>query len=176
MYLLRLDPHISLKQYGIQSPKVKAPPKPSSTPVPFDYENLLILLNDLGDTHISFGKLGRSFKLPQTASFALRAPKQIPFLYEEAYQRYPTLDALGDLVPNPHPTPALNLLSRVVTHLIERCSWPANYIFTYLDLHKVVQSHPSSQSSGGNLRINESVTRPQPPTPLNVRLLEPLDR
>jgi hypothetical protein len=29
-----------------------------------------------GDTHIPFSKLGRSFKLPQTATLALRAPEQ----------------------------------------------------------------------------------------------------
>jgi hypothetical protein len=30
----------------------------------------------LGDTHVPFSKLGRSFKLPQTATLALRAPEQ----------------------------------------------------------------------------------------------------
>ena len=30
----------------------------------------------VGDTHLPFGKLGRSFKLPQTATLALRAPEQ----------------------------------------------------------------------------------------------------
>jgi hypothetical protein len=29
-----------------------------------------------GDTHVPFSKLGRSFKLPQTATLALRAPEQ----------------------------------------------------------------------------------------------------
>lgn len=81
------------------SNRVKPRPKSSSIPVPFDYcpsddgtdENLLILLHGLGgpngifvafisnmitgDTHIPFGKLGRSFKLPQTATLALRAPE-----------------------------------------------------------------------------------------------------
>ena len=29
-----------------------------------------------GDTHVPFSKLSRSFKLPQTATLALRAPEQ----------------------------------------------------------------------------------------------------
>jgi len=36
----------------------------------------VIQLTTLGDTHVPFSKLGRSFKLPQTATLALRAPEQ----------------------------------------------------------------------------------------------------
>lgn len=33
-----------------------------------------LLWTILGDTHIPFSKLGRSLKLPQTATLAIRAP------------------------------------------------------------------------------------------------------
>lgn len=35
-----------------------------------------LLLLPPGDTHVPFSKLSRSFKLPQTATLALRAPEQ----------------------------------------------------------------------------------------------------
>ncbi|KAI0796401.1 hypothetical protein BC629DRAFT_1592623 [Irpex lacteus] len=130
---------LSLRAAGEGSLKVKPRPKSSAITVPFDYnpsddgtdENLLILLHGLGDTHIPFGKLGRSLKLPQTATLALRAPELIPFLYEEAYQWYTSFDGLGDLLTNPNPSPALELLTRVVTHLTKDCSWPANRIHLF---------------------------------------------
>jgi hypothetical protein len=86
------------------TPKVKPPPKTSKIPSQFFYgpsddgtdENLLIFLHGLGmldrnelayasssdclfnagDTHISFTKLGKALKLPQTAVLSLRAPEQ----------------------------------------------------------------------------------------------------
>lgn len=120
-------------------PKVKQQPKEKGIPVPFDYcpsddgtdENLLILLHGLGDTHKPFGRLGRSLKLPQTATLALRAPDLIPYLYEEAYQWYESFDPLGELIPNPNPTPALELMSKVINHLTTDCAWPANRIHLF---------------------------------------------
>lgn len=61
-----------------------SPPRESAIPVPFSYtssddgvdENLLILLHGLGDTHVPFANLGKQFKLPQTATLALRAPEK----------------------------------------------------------------------------------------------------
>lgn len=100
----------------------------------------------VGDTQIPFGKLGRQLHLPQTATLALRAPEQyvpltsslsaavltprsrIPFLYEEAYQWYPSFDQLGDLIAHPNPTPALELMTKVVDHLINACGWPSHRI------------------------------------------------
>ncbi|KAI6126871.1 hypothetical protein F5141DRAFT_997358 [Pisolithus sp. B1] len=113
------------------SPRRKPPPSSARIPVPFEYtasndgtdENLLILLHGLGDTHIPFAKLGRSFNLPQTATLALRAPEQIPFLYEQAYQWYTSFDPLGDLIERPKPTPALDLLRIVIAHLVDDCNW-----------------------------------------------------
>ncbi|THU87358.1 hypothetical protein K435DRAFT_867368 [Dendrothele bispora CBS 962.96] len=107
------------------SPKVKSPPKSTSVPTPFSYypsddgtdENLLILLHGLGDAHIPFSKLGKQFKLPQTAVLAIRAPEQIPYLYTESYQWYLSFSPLGDLLTDPNPTPALTLLSTVLDHL-----------------------------------------------------------
>ncbi|KAG6812239.1 hypothetical protein H0H92_003779 [Tricholoma furcatifolium] len=51
-------------------------------------------------------------KLPQTAVLALRAPQQ----------------CLGDLIERPNPTPALDLLEKVVKVLIDRCNWPSHRI------------------------------------------------
>ncbi|TFY66811.1 hypothetical protein EVG20_g4269 [Dentipellis fragilis] len=121
------------------TPRVKPPPKASAIPVPFSYtpsddgtdENLLILLHGLGDTHVPFSKLGRSFKLPQTATLALRAPEQIPYLYEPAYQWYESFDLLGELLAQPNPTPALDLLAKVLQHLTADCAWPAHRIHLF---------------------------------------------
>ena len=94
-----MSTNLTIRSDSEGSDRVKPRPKSSSIPVSFDYcpsddgtdENLLILLHGLGafngifverlshiitgDTHIPFGKLGRSFKLPQTATLALRAPE-----------------------------------------------------------------------------------------------------
>ncbi|KAG6335176.1 hypothetical protein ID866_3920 [Astraeus odoratus] len=122
-------PEIHLRESSsfTSSPHKKPPPDSSKITVPFSYtssndgtdENLLVLLHGLGDTHIPFTKLGRSFNLPQTATLALRAPEQIPFLYEQAYQWYTSFDPLGDLIERPNPTSALDLLSSVFDHLID---------------------------------------------------------
>ncbi|EGO01078.1 hypothetical protein SERLA73DRAFT_50932 [Serpula lacrymans var. lacrymans S7.3] len=119
--------------------KTKPPPKKSLIPVPFSYtpsddgtdENILILFHGLGDSHVPFGKLGRQLKLPQTATLALQAPEQIPFLYEQAFQWYPSFDPLGELIDRPNPTPALDLTLKVLNHLIQDCSWPPHRIHLF---------------------------------------------
>ena len=98
----------------------------------------------IGDTQIPFGKLGKQLHLPQTATLALRAPDQyvarsdgcaptsqefrIPFLYEQAFQWYTSFDPLGELIERPNPTPALDLLTKVVEHLTADCAWPVQNI------------------------------------------------
>ncbi|KAG8863169.1 hypothetical protein FRB96_009351 [Tulasnella sp. 330] len=94
-------------------------------------ENLLILLHGLGDTHKPFANLGRSLKLPQTATLALKAPLQIPYLYEPAFQWYPSFDQLGDLLTSPNPTGAVNALTQTLMHLVSACGWPANRIHIF---------------------------------------------
>ncbi|KAF7329722.1 Abhydrolase-2 domain-containing protein [Mycena kentingensis (nom. inval.)] len=47
-----------------------------------------------------------------TAVLALCAPDKIPFLYEEAYAWYPSFDPLGERIPRPNPSPALDLLEK----------------------------------------------------------------
>lgn len=119
------------------SPRQKAEPK--DLPVPFFYhasddgtdENLLILLHGLGDTHLPFSKLGLSLKLPQTAVLALRAPEQVPFLDEPAFQWYTSFDDLGDLLDRPNPTQALELMSKVLTLLRDECGWALNRIHLF---------------------------------------------
>ncbi|KAK7678055.1 hypothetical protein QCA50_018996 [Cerrena zonata] len=123
------------------TPRVKPPPKSGSggIPVPFEYnpsddstdENILILLHGLGDTHVPFAKLGKQLNLPQTATLSLRAPEQIPFLYEQAFQWYTSFDPLGELIERPNPTPALDLLTKVVNHLTTDCQWPPQRIHMF---------------------------------------------
>ncbi|KAF5310847.1 hypothetical protein D9619_008005 [Psilocybe cf. subviscida] len=121
------------------SPKVKPPPKTSKISGAFFYapsddgtdENLLILLHGLGDTHRPFSKLGQSLKLPQTAVLALRAPEQVPFLYEDAWQWYPSFDDLGEPIARPNPTPAIRFLTSVVDHLTKDCAWPIGRIHLF---------------------------------------------
>ncbi|KAF8802354.1 hypothetical protein BYT27DRAFT_7112696 [Phlegmacium glaucopus] len=117
-------------------PRIKPSPKSSKLAGQFFYapsddgtdENLLILLHGLGDTHIPFSKLGKSLKLPQTAVLALRAPEQVPFLYEERYQWFTSFDDLGEIIERPNPTPALQYLSKIIDHLINDCAWPIHRI------------------------------------------------
>lgn len=131
--------HLRESSSSDSNPKTKPRPKTSSIPVPFTYnpsddgtdENLLILLHGLGDTQVPFGKLGRQLKLPQTATLALRAPERIPFLYEEAFQWYTSFDPLGELLEQPNPTPALELLARVLAHLAADCAWPPHRIHLF---------------------------------------------
>jgi len=52
----------------------------------------------------------------------------VPFLYEEAFQWYPSFDQLGDLIERPDPSPALNLLKDVLDHLTGECGWPPHRI------------------------------------------------
>lgn len=55
---------------------------------------------------------------------------RIPFLYEQAFQWYTSFDPLGELISRPNPTPALDLLSSIMTHLIDptQCAWPPERI------------------------------------------------
>ncbi|KAH8089911.1 hypothetical protein BXZ70DRAFT_954419 [Cristinia sonorae] len=120
-------------------PRVKPSPKPKLIRVPFEYtpsddgtdENLLILFHGLGDTHIPFARLGKQLKLPQTATLALRAPDQIPYLYEQAFQWYESFDPLGEMIKHPNPTSAYNLLHNVFKHLTEDCQWPPDRVHLF---------------------------------------------
>ncbi|KAG6861819.1 hypothetical protein C0995_011701 [Termitomyces sp. Mi166 len=143
-------------QETFHSSRVKKVPTKADISVPFSYlasddgtdENLLILLHGLGmrlvsyvsstlnqaylgDTHLPFSNLGRQLKLPQTAVLALRAPEQVPFLYEDAFQWYTSFDGLGELIERPNPTPGLDLLEKVVKHLIDGCGWPSHRIHLF---------------------------------------------
>ncbi|KAJ7756925.1 hypothetical protein B0H16DRAFT_1537426 [Mycena metata] len=133
------DIHLRDNPVDDASSRVKKPPRTEKIPVPFFYapsddgtdENILILLHGLGDTHIPFSKLGRQLKLPQTAVLAVRAPDQVPFLYEESYAWFPSFDDLGELIEQPNPTPALQLMDRIFTHLTTDCEWPVNRIHLF---------------------------------------------
>ncbi|KAF8653678.1 hypothetical protein AX16_003829 [Volvariella volvacea WC 439] len=113
------------------NPRVKPAPSTKRITTPFVYipsddgtdENLLIILHGLGDTHVPFSRMGGNLKLPQTAVLALRAPEQIPYLYEEAYQWYESFDQLGEPLSSPNPTTALDFLTKIVQYLVEECKW-----------------------------------------------------
>ena len=53
---------------------------------------------------------------------------RIPFLYEQAFQWYTSFDPLGELIERPNPTPALDLLTKVIGHLVQDCRWPPQRI------------------------------------------------
>ncbi|KAJ7253051.1 hypothetical protein B0H12DRAFT_1117201 [Mycena haematopus] len=133
------DIHLRENAAEDSSPRVKSRPQTGKIPVPFFYapsddgtdENLLILLHGLGDTHIPFSKLGRQLKLPQTAVLAVRAPDQVPFLYEESFAWFPSFDDLGELIERPNPTGALLLMDQIFKHLTDDCAWPANRIHLF---------------------------------------------
>ncbi|KAF5376085.1 hypothetical protein D9615_007731 [Tricholomella constricta] len=133
-------PEIHIQQAAPDaSPRVKTAPTKASIPTPFSYipsddgtdENLLILLHGLGDTHLPFTKLGRQLKLPQTAVLALRAPEQVPFLYEDSFQWYNSFDDLGELIERPNPTPALDLMTKVTAYLVQTCGWSPHQIHLF---------------------------------------------
>jgi len=49
----------------------------------------------------------------------------IPYLYEEAYQWYPTFDSLGEFLERPNPTSAIELLTKILIYLTTECKWPS---------------------------------------------------
>ena len=61
----------------------------------------------------------------------LTGENRIPYLHEEAFQWYGSFDPLGDLLPNPNPTPALDLLARVFDHLSNDCGWPPQRVHIF---------------------------------------------
>ncbi|KAH7882961.1 hypothetical protein F5I97DRAFT_1978077, partial [Phlebopus sp. FC_14] len=133
------DLHLRPASSITSSERTKPGPESSKIPLTFSYmssndgtdENLLVLLHGLGDTHAPFAELGRSLNLPQTAILSLRAPEQIPFLDEQAYQWYTSFDPLGDLIDRPNPTPALQVISTVLIHLTADCGWPSHRIHMF---------------------------------------------
>jgi len=135
--------HVRRKPQESTYPRIKPTPQNSKISSAFFYspskdgtdENLLVLLHGLGDTHGPFAKLGLQLKLPQTAILALRAPDQVPFLDEPSFQWYPSFSPLGELLDNPNPSPALDLLSQVLGYLTDHgeggCKWPADRIHLF---------------------------------------------
>ena len=57
-----------------------------------------------------------------------RRHARIPFLEEQAFQWYTSFDPLGELIDRPNPTPAIQLLARIVAHLTNDCAWPISNI------------------------------------------------
>lgn len=55
----------------------------------------------------------------------------MPFLYEQAFQWYPSFDALGGLLERPNPTAALDLLTKILEQLVKECAWPMHRIHLF---------------------------------------------
>ncbi|KAF9777524.1 hypothetical protein BJ322DRAFT_1206587 [Thelephora terrestris] len=113
--------HLHVRSPSDETTVTHSPPSKNAIPVPFSYNS--------SDDGTPFANLGKQLKLPQTATLAIRAPEKIPYLYEEAFQWYESFDPLGDILPNPNPTPALDLLAKIFDHLINDCRWsPLNQL------------------------------------------------
>jgi len=56
---------------------------------------------------------------------------RVPFLYEESYQWYPSFNDLGETLERTNPTPALDLLTKVLKHLTDDCAWPSHGIHLF---------------------------------------------
>lgn len=68
---------------------------------------------------------------PRSTSDAERRPHRIPYLYEQAFQWYTSFDPLGDIIERPNPTPALDLMAKVLDHLVTECTWPPDRIHLF---------------------------------------------
>ncbi|GJJ08379.1 hypothetical protein Clacol_002593 [Clathrus columnatus] len=56
----------------------------------------------------------------------------IPYLGdEEAYQWYESFDNLGELLANPNPTRTLELLEKLLEHIVNDCKWSPNKIHLF---------------------------------------------
>ncbi|KAM0746798.1 hypothetical protein T439DRAFT_306246, partial [Meredithblackwellia eburnea MCA 4105] len=118
--------------------------------------NLLILFHGLGDTQKPFFNLGKSLNLPQTAVLAVEGLKRVPLLEEEAWQWWESFDQLGELIPNPNPTPAISTLIDFLTYLTASPTGPQ-----WLPS----QIHLFGFSQGGSLAIHLALAWSLLPTP-----------
>jgi hypothetical protein len=57
--------------------------------------------------------------------------QRIPYLYEQAFQWYPSFDPLGDVLAHPNPTTAIDYMMRVFDHLVGDCGWPPQRIHLF---------------------------------------------
>lgn len=57
--------------------------------------------------------------------------KRVPYLYEDAFQWYESFDRFGELLTQPNPTPALDVMDRVLGYLTTECSWPSDRIHLF---------------------------------------------
>ena len=57
--------------------------------------------------------------------------QRIPYLYEQAFQWYPSFDPLGDVLAHPNPTTAIDYMMKVLDHLVGDCAWPPHRIHLF---------------------------------------------
>ena len=48
---------------------------------------------------------------------------RIPYLYEEAYQWFPSFDDLGEPIVHPNPTSGVSTITTALSHLMRDCGW-----------------------------------------------------
>ncbi|TIA87144.1 hypothetical protein E3P99_03359 [Wallemia hederae] len=92
--------------------------------------NVVIYLHGLGDNMSQFIELSKKLHLPQTASLVLQGPVPVPF-FDEARMWYQSFDMLGNLIQNPDPRIALNLLNNVIVSLTSKCGWKHSQIHLF---------------------------------------------
>lgn len=92
--------------------------------------NLIIYLHGLGDNISQFINLSKKLHLPQTASLVLEGPVPVPF-FDEARMWYQSFDMLGNLIQNPDPRVALNLLNDLIHTLTSRFGWDTRNIHLF---------------------------------------------
>ena len=57
--------------------------------------------------------------------------QRIPYLYEQAFQWYPSFDPLGDVLAQPNPTTAIDYMTKVFDHLVGDCGWSPQRIHLF---------------------------------------------
>ncbi|KAG6829032.1 hypothetical protein H0H87_012819 [Tephrocybe sp. NHM501043] len=120
------------------SPRVKKALSKADIPVPFSYfpsddgtdENLLLLLHGLGtdaifsspDDGIECRIRGYSFTVQQPWA-SVEPPSNCGSCSTCTATWYTSFDDFGETIQWPNPTPALDLLDKVVNRLIDGCGW-----------------------------------------------------
>ncbi|WFD43823.1 hypothetical protein MPSI1_002488 [Malassezia psittaci] len=100
--------------------------------------NLLILLHGLGGRAEPFFELGCMLQqtLPQTAILSAQGAKQVPLLDEDAWMWWTSFDMLGELLPNPNPTLAIQDIHALLEYLTASvddggCGWNASHVHIF---------------------------------------------
>ena len=127
-------------------PRQRTPPRIASLPTPlrtFSYtaspdgtdSNLLLLFHGLGDSQAPFAKLGATFRLPQTAVMAVRAPFSLSLEMGHGWFEAIDLEHGGDLI-RPHEAEkrrvdSLAVCLRYLDELLDALDWEPEEVFVF---------------------------------------------